>query len=307
MSTILSSWTGGHFRNIPVIPLLTQERLPFYRHDLANWSPHLGIQFLWLSSLPPLNFRDLNSCCLHTCSSPTQGNTLDRRLWHRSNARPSDWLQGRLPELSGSSEQAAERKSKPCLCLAPTQPKAAPPTGTHMMLALCTAVTLLRWLFRAYSKANSAIRLLAASVMSLILCTTPSTIWKRGSSVLLKGCGNHLALDRRCVQTTPSVPGLHGASCQGEHHAYGMSAGLVMFTPAREPHIISSTAQMRKTKLQRWLPMKLRIQTSNRGQVPKPVPWSTQASVWGDKTNTHNSSLSERERSLGNVFTWEFE
>lgn len=50
------------------------------------------------------------------------------------------------------------------------------PAGTHMMLALCTAVTLLRWLLRAYSKANSAMRLLASSVMSLMLCTTPSTI-----------------------------------------------------------------------------------------------------------------------------------
>lgn len=53
-----------------------------------------------------------------------------------------------------------------------------------MMLALCTAVTLLRWLLRAYSKANSAMRLLASSVMSLMLCTTPSTIWgERGASL----------------------------------------------------------------------------------------------------------------------------
>lgn len=46
------------------------------------------------------------------------------------------------------------------------------------MLALWTAVTLVLWLFLAYSKAYSAMRSLACSVMSLILCTTPSTIWK---------------------------------------------------------------------------------------------------------------------------------
>lgn len=89
-------------------------------------------------------------------------------------------------------------------------------------------------------------------------------------------CWEGVALDCWCVQTTPPVPGLHGASCQGEHHAYGMSAGLVMLTPAQwATYYNSSTAQMRKTEVQRWSPMKLRIQTSNRGQVPKPVPWST--------------------------------
>lgn len=68
----------------------------------------------------------------------------------------------------------AEEKGKP----EPLPPTASGlwPAGTHMMLALCTAVTLLRWLLRAYSKANSAMRLLAPSVMSLMLCTTPSTI-----------------------------------------------------------------------------------------------------------------------------------
>lgn len=49
---------------------------------------------------------------------------------------------------------------------------------TYMMLALCTAVTLFLWLLRAYSKAYSAMRLLAFSVISLMLWTTPSTIWK---------------------------------------------------------------------------------------------------------------------------------
>lgn len=66
----------------------------------------------------------------------------------------------------------------------PRAPGPPPPTAgggrgaasTHMMLALCTAVTLLRWLLRAYAKANSAMRRLASSVMSLMLCTTPSTI-----------------------------------------------------------------------------------------------------------------------------------
>ena len=46
-----------------------------------------------------------------------------------------------------------------------------------MMLALWTAVTLVLWLFLAYSKAYSAMRLLASSVISLMLWTTPSTIW----------------------------------------------------------------------------------------------------------------------------------
>lgn len=49
---------------------------------------------------------------------------------------------------------------------------------TYIILALWTAVTLALWLFLAYSKAYSAMRWLACSVMSLILCTTPSTIWK---------------------------------------------------------------------------------------------------------------------------------
>lgn len=48
--------------------------------------------------------------------------------------------------------------------------------SAHMMLALWTAVTLLLWLFLAYSKAYSAMRLLAFSVISLMLWTTPSTI-----------------------------------------------------------------------------------------------------------------------------------
>lgn len=48
---------------------------------------------------------------------------------------------------------------------------------TYMILALCTAVTVDLLLFLAYWKANSATRREACSVMSLILCTTPSTIW----------------------------------------------------------------------------------------------------------------------------------
>ena len=48
--------------------------------------------------------------------------------------------------------------------------------GTYMMLALWTAVTVFLPLALAYSKANSATRLEASSVMSFMLCTTPSTI-----------------------------------------------------------------------------------------------------------------------------------
>lgn len=54
------------------------------------------------------------------------------------------------------------------------------PPMPHMMLALWTAVTLALWLFLAYSKAYSAMRLLASSVMSLMLWTTPSTIYGDG-------------------------------------------------------------------------------------------------------------------------------
>lgn len=49
----------------------------------------------------------------------------------------------------------------------------------HVMLALWTAVTLLLWLFRAYSKAYSAMRLLAFSVIRFMLWITPSKIWNQ--------------------------------------------------------------------------------------------------------------------------------
>lgn len=47
---------------------------------------------------------------------------------------------------------------------------------THIMFALCTAVTFFRLLSLANWNAKSATRRDASSVISLILCTTPSTI-----------------------------------------------------------------------------------------------------------------------------------
>ncbi|KAH3833064.1 hypothetical protein DPMN_106365 [Dreissena polymorpha] len=53
---------------------------------------------------------------------------------------------------------------------------------THMMLALCTAVTVDLLLSRAYLNAYSATLMEACSVISLILCTTPSTICNQSTS-----------------------------------------------------------------------------------------------------------------------------
>ena len=47
--------------------------------------------------------------------------------------------------------------------------------AAHMMLALWTAVIFLRPLATAWSKANLATRVEASRVMSLMLCTMPST------------------------------------------------------------------------------------------------------------------------------------
>lgn len=72
------------------------------------------------------------------------------------------------------------------------------PKSAYMIFALWTAVTVGLLLALAKSKANSATLMEASLVMSFILCTTPSTIWKSHANKI------HFT----CLQTAHSLKGL---------------------------------------------------------------------------------------------------
>lgn len=120
------------------------------------------------------------------------------------------------------------------------------------------------------------------------------------------------------VQTTPSVAGLHGTSCQGKHHAYGMSVRLIMFTPvlgARyyKPHGTDEENQGAEMVTYEVEDSNFKQRTSSQAHTlkhhnPSPRhPFEYSQPETQDKTKTHNSSQNARELSLGNIFNGEFE